>query len=181
MGVLPVGQAAGRYGGAHDDLHAGTGAVQRGGQRVCLPAQRERLQRRGPGVPPAEPDDRRGRRHCRGHQRPALPLSGREEAGDGGPGCRRGYLPAAHLQLSCSLPSSACSSPRPFFVAQAKAVPEIVDYGVQYYTGICLGLSVGIFSQFCFERLLQSTGRTSSGHAAPSCWAPSSTSSWTPF
>ena len=48
---------------------------------------------------------------------------------------------------------------RPFFVAQAKAVPEIVEYGVQY-TRICLGLSVGIFSQFCFERLLQSTGRT---------------------
>ena len=43
---------------------------------------------------------------------------------------------------------------------QAKAVPEIVEYGVQY-TRICLGLSVGIFSQFCFERLLQSTGRTS--------------------
>ena len=48
---------------------------------------------------------------------------------------------------------------RPFFMAQAKAVPEIVEYGVQY-TRICLGLSVGIFSQFCFERLLQSTGRT---------------------
>ena len=49
---------------------------------------------------------------------------------------------------------------RPFFLAQAKEVPEIVEYGVQY-TRICLGLSVGIFSQFCFERLLQSTGRTS--------------------
>ena len=24
----------------------------------------------------------------------------------------------------------------------------------------CLGCSIGIFSQFCFERLLQSTGRT---------------------
>ena len=48
---------------------------------------------------------------------------------------------------------------RPFFLAQAKEVPEIVEYGVQY-TRICLGLSVGIFSQFCFERLLQSTGRT---------------------
>ena len=28
------------------------------------------------------------------------------------------------------------------------------------YTRICLGLSVGLFCQFCFERLLQSTGRT---------------------
>jgi len=48
---------------------------------------------------------------------------------------------------------------RPFFMAQAKSVPEIVEMGTQY-TRICLGLSVGIFSQFCFERLLQSTGRT---------------------
>lgn len=48
---------------------------------------------------------------------------------------------------------------RPYFMAQAKSVPEIVEYGVQY-TSICLGLSIGIFCQFCFERLLQSTGRT---------------------
>ena len=48
---------------------------------------------------------------------------------------------------------------RPFFMAQAKSVPETVDMGTAY-TCICLGLSVGIFSQFCFERLLQSTGRT---------------------
>ena len=48
---------------------------------------------------------------------------------------------------------------RPFFLAQAKSVPEIVEMGTAY-TRICLGLSVGIFSQFCFERLLQSTGRT---------------------
>ena len=48
---------------------------------------------------------------------------------------------------------------RPFFIAQAKSVPEIVEMGTSY-TRICLGLSIGIFSQFCFERLLQSTGRT---------------------
>ena len=47
----------------------------------------------------------------------------------------------------------------PFFMAQAKSVPEIVEMGTAY-TRICLGLSVGIFCQFCFERLLQSTGRT---------------------
>ena len=47
---------------------------------------------------------------------------------------------------------------RPFFMAQTKN-PVIVEYGVQYTT-ICLGFSVGIFCQFCFERLLQSTGRT---------------------
>ena len=34
-----------------------------------------------------------------------------------------------------------------------------MDYGTDY-ARICLGLSIGIFSQFCFERLLQSTGRT---------------------
>ena len=32
-------------------------------------------------------------------------------------------------------------------------------YGTQY-TRICLGASIGIFMQFCFERLLQSTGKT---------------------
>ena len=47
---------------------------------------------------------------------------------------------------------------RPFFLAQTDIQP-IVDYGTDY-ARICLGLSVGIFSQFCFERLLQSTGRT---------------------
>ena len=47
---------------------------------------------------------------------------------------------------------------RPFFLAQTDIAP-IVDYGTAY-ARICLGLSIGIFSQFCFERLLQSTGRT---------------------
>ena len=47
---------------------------------------------------------------------------------------------------------------RPFFLAQTD-IPSIVNYGTDY-ARICLGLSVGIFSQFCFERLLQSTGRT---------------------
>jgi len=48
---------------------------------------------------------------------------------------------------------------RPFFEVQTN-VSEIVDYGTSYAT-ICLGLSIGLFSQFCFERLLQSTGKTS--------------------
>ena len=47
---------------------------------------------------------------------------------------------------------------RPFFLAQTDIMP-IVNYGTDY-ARICLGLSIGIFSQFCFERLLQSTGRT---------------------
>nr|WP_325216284.1 MATE family efflux transporter [uncultured Oscillibacter sp.] len=47
---------------------------------------------------------------------------------------------------------------RPFFLAQTD-IPSIVNYGTDY-ARICLGLSIGIFSQFCFERLLQSTGRT---------------------
>lgn len=47
---------------------------------------------------------------------------------------------------------------RPFFMAQTENM-NIVEYGTAY-TAICLGLSIGIFSQFCMERLLQSTGRT---------------------
>ncbi len=47
---------------------------------------------------------------------------------------------------------------RSFFLAQTN-IAAIVDYGTSYAI-ICLGLSIGLFSQFCFERLLQSTGRT---------------------
>ncbi len=47
---------------------------------------------------------------------------------------------------------------RAFFLAQTD-IQAIVDYGTAYGR-ICLGLSFGIFGQFCFERLLQSTGRT---------------------
>ena len=44
-------------------------------------------------------------------------------------------------------------------MAQAAGEEAIVEYGTQYAT-ICLGCSLGVFCQFCFERLLQSTGRT---------------------
>ena len=47
---------------------------------------------------------------------------------------------------------------KPFFLAQTTD-PVIVRYGVDY-ASICLTFSFGIFAQFCFERLLQSTGRT---------------------
>lgn len=47
---------------------------------------------------------------------------------------------------------------RAFFLAQTN-IQTIVDYGTDY-ARICLGLSIGIFAQFCFERMLQSTGRT---------------------
>nr|WP_326186109.1 MATE family efflux transporter [uncultured Oscillibacter sp.] len=47
---------------------------------------------------------------------------------------------------------------RPFYLAQTDIAP-IVDYGTDY-ASICLGCSIGLFGQFCFERLLQSTGRT---------------------
>lgn len=47
---------------------------------------------------------------------------------------------------------------RPFFHLLTNDV-EIVNYGTAYGS-ICLIFSIGIFSQFCFERLLQSTGKT---------------------
>lgn len=47
---------------------------------------------------------------------------------------------------------------RPFFMMQTD-VQEIVDYGTDYAT-ICLTFSVGCFCQFCFEKILQATGRT---------------------
>ena len=47
---------------------------------------------------------------------------------------------------------------KPFFLAQTK-VEEIVTYGTQY-TMICMICSFGIVAQFCFEKILQATGRT---------------------
>lgn len=48
---------------------------------------------------------------------------------------------------------------RAFFEVQTD-VEEIVNYGTDYAL-ICLCCSIGIFMQFCCERLLQATGRTS--------------------
>ena len=46
---------------------------------------------------------------------------------------------------------------KPFYLAQTTD-SQIVKYGVDYTT-VCLSLSLGIFYQFCFERMLQSTGK----------------------
>lgn len=46
----------------------------------------------------------------------------------------------------------------PFYRSQTDA-PEIVAYGVQYLTIVCT-MSMGMFAQIIFERLLQSTGKT---------------------
>ena len=48
---------------------------------------------------------------------------------------------------------------RPFFMIQTET-EEILTHGIAY-SSVCLICSAGIFFQFCFERLLQSTGRTS--------------------
>ncbi len=47
---------------------------------------------------------------------------------------------------------------RTFYLSQTD-IPTIVDDGTAYLT-ICLVCSFGLFGQICFERLLQSTGRT---------------------
>ena len=47
---------------------------------------------------------------------------------------------------------------KPFYLAQTTYV-EIVEYGVQYLSIVCV-FSFGIYMQFIFERLLQSTGKT---------------------
>ncbi|MCI8638889.1 MAG: MATE family efflux transporter [Coprococcus sp.] len=46
-----------------------------------------------------------------------------------------------------------------FFFRMQTDDPEIVHYGTQYLTIICV-MSVGIFMQVTFERLMQSTGKT---------------------
>lgn len=47
---------------------------------------------------------------------------------------------------------------RPFFHSQTQ-IAQVREYGVTYLT-ICCVASIGIFMQTCFERLLQSTGKT---------------------
>ncbi len=47
---------------------------------------------------------------------------------------------------------------RPFFASQTD-IPEVREYGVIYLTTCCV-VSLGIFMQTIFERLLQSTGKT---------------------
>ncbi|MBR5248301.1 MAG: MATE family efflux transporter [Lachnospiraceae bacterium] len=47
---------------------------------------------------------------------------------------------------------------RPFFASQTEIL-EVQEYGVTYLT-ICCTASIGVFMQICFERLLQSTGKT---------------------
>ena len=47
---------------------------------------------------------------------------------------------------------------KPFYLSQT-AEEQIVQYGYEYLTVVCC-LSFGMFSQFTFERLLQSTGKT---------------------
>ena len=47
---------------------------------------------------------------------------------------------------------------RPFYLSQTDD-PEIVSYGISYLTIVC-ALSIGMFFQMTFEKLLQSTGRT---------------------
>ncbi len=47
---------------------------------------------------------------------------------------------------------------RPFFKIMTNNA-QIIEHGTAYGS-ICLIFSIGIFSQFCFERLLQSTGKT---------------------
>ena len=46
----------------------------------------------------------------------------------------------------------------PFYLSQTKDA-EIVEYGKQYLTIVCVA-SIGVFMQTMFERLLQSTGKT---------------------
>lgn len=46
----------------------------------------------------------------------------------------------------------------PFYLAQTTD-PEIIEYGIQYLRIVCM-FSFGIYFQFVFERLLQSTGNT---------------------
>ena len=78
------------------------------------------------------------------------------------------YLVFMLIGLTCS---------RLFFAIQTDK-QTIVDYGESYMFIVCV-LSVGMFFQITFERILQATGRTLYTMFTQ-LWAPSSTSYWTP-
>ena len=90
--------SAGQAERAHDDLHAGAGTLQRGGLGVRVSCERKRPHRRLAGVLAAERDDRRGRGHRRGRQRPAVQESGRKEPAP----CQR-YGRERHLSFTVQL------------------------------------------------------------------------------
>ena len=77
------------------------------------------------------------------------------------------YLVFMLIGLTCS---------RLFFAIQTDK-QTIVDYGESYMFIVCV-LSVGMFFQITFERILQATGRTLYTMFAQAL-APSSTSYWT--
>ena len=77
--------AAADHGDPHCHIHAGPGALQCGGQRLCGTAERGCAERRVAGLSGAESDDRRGGGHRCGHQRPAVQEPGRGQPGQGGP------------------------------------------------------------------------------------------------
>ena len=47
---------------------------------------------------------------------------------------------------------------KPFFLSQTTDT-KIIEYGIDYTT-IVLTMSIGVFGEICFERLMQSTGKT---------------------
>ena len=96
------------------------------------------------------------RRHHGGYERPALPLPGGQGAGPADRAANTGIFLALASFVVFALIGAIFS--RTFFLLQTD-VAEIVDYGTDY-ARVCLCCSIGLFCQFTFERLLQSTGRT---------------------
>ena len=109
-----------------------------------------------PGLSPAKPDDRRLRGTTVGMNALLSRSLGAKEQDKADQAANTGiFLALCSFVLFCVI---GVFFSRTFFQLQTD-VTEIVSSGT-IYAQICLGCSIGIFCQFTFERLLQSTGRT---------------------
>lgn len=108
-------------------------------------------------LPGAEPDDRRGYRHGRGHQRLLSKSLGEKNFELANKTADNGVFLAVMSFLAFALGGIFLT--RPFFLLQTGNA-AIVEDGVSYLT-ICCVCSFGLFGQVTLEKLLQSTGAPS--------------------
>ena len=139
-----------------DDLHAGAGAVQRGGLGVRVSCQRERPHRRIAGLFIAECHDRRGRGHRCGRERPAEQELGEKNQSRANATAENGIFLSLCSFAVFFVIGLTCM--KPYFYAQTSDA-VIAQQGIQYLSVCCI-FSLGLFTQTMGEKLLAATGRT---------------------
>ena len=112
--------------------------------------------RRFAGVLFAERHDRRGRRHRRGRQRPAVQEPRRKNQERANRTAENGIFLSLCSYAVFLVIGLTCM--KPYFYAQTSDM-DIARQGIQYLR-LCCVLSLGLFTQTMGEKLLAATGRT---------------------